>query len=172
MNREDLIRYLNTENNIGIELGVAEGKFSKTLLDTNKFKYIYSVDRYTGERGHDTKQYIKALKTLKEHETKNSLLRMNFCEALDFFEDNTFDFIYIDGYAHTGENEGKTLYDWYPKLKKGGMFAGDDYHSDWPKVIHHVDKFCKDNFLKLHIHKFKNKNNDYSKYPSWYVFKN
>jgi hypothetical protein len=40
MNREDLIRYLNTENNIGIELGVAEGKFSKTLLDTNKFKYI------------------------------------------------------------------------------------------------------------------------------------
>ena len=93
----------------------------------------------------DVNQYIRALKTLKVHETKNSLLRMDFCDALNLFEDCTFDFIYIDGYAHTGENEGKTLYDWYPKLKKGGMFAGDDYHNDWPKVVHHVDEFCKAN---------------------------
>ena len=180
MNREDIVTYLNTENNIGIELGVAEGDFSKKLLDTKKFKYLYSVDRYTGEGGvtettlnlaHDVNQYIRALKRLKEHETKNSLLRMDFCEALNLFEDGTFDFIYIDGYAHTGENEGKTLHDWYPKLKKGGMFAGDDYHNDWPKVVHHVDEFCKANLLTLRIHEYKNKNNVYSKYPSWYVFK-
>lgn len=43
-------------------------------------------------------------------------------------------FIYVDGYAHTGEDRGKTLFDWYPKLKIGGLMAGDDYHDDWPLV--------------------------------------
>lgn len=181
MNREDITNYLLNNSNIGIELGVAEGEFSKKLLDTQKFKFLYSVDRYSGEGGvtvntcnlaHDVNQYIRALKLLKPYETQNSLLRVDFNDALELFEDNTFDFIYIDGYAHTGEDEGKTLYDWYPKLKKGGMFAGDDYHSDWNKVVHYVDEFCSSKNLELHIHDYKNKNDIYSSYPSWYVFKN
>ena len=180
MNREDITKYLSNNSNIGIELGVAEGEFSKKLLETQKFKYLYSVDRYSGEGGvtettlnlaHDVNQYIRALRLLKTYESKNTLLRMDFNNALQLFEDDTFDFIYIDGYAHTGQDEGSTLYDWYPKLKSGGMFAGDDYHTDWNKVIHYVDEFCSEKGLKLNIHDYKNKNNVYSSYPSWYVFK-
>ena len=91
---------------------------------------------------------------------------------LDLFEDETFDFIYVDGYAHTGENEGQTLHDWWPKLKRGGMFTGDDYHEDWPKVVYHVNEFCRIKELNINIYDYKYKDEIYSKYPSWYVFKN
>lgn len=28
-----------------------------------------------------------------------------------------FDFVYIDGYAHTGEENGKTIIDWWRKVR-------------------------------------------------------
>ena len=55
--------------------------------------------------------------------------------------DSYFDFIYIDGYAHTGQDGGKTLEDWYPKLRAGGIFAGHDYHKHWSPTIDSVDAF-------------------------------
>jgi len=180
MNREDIVYKINKNGIIGVELGVAEGEFSEKLLKTQKFKYLYSVDRYTGEGGvtektkdlaHDVEQYVRALKRLEKYKESNTILRMNFEEAIKLFEDETFDFIYIDGYAHTGENEGKTLHEWWPKLKKGGLFCGDDYHKDWPKVIYHVDEFCKKNGVEMKIHDYNNKDIIYSKYPSWYVIK-
>ena len=42
---------------------------------------------------------------------------MTFDDAIDLFEDQFFDFIYIDGFAHTGEEGGETLIKWYRKLK-------------------------------------------------------
>lgn len=178
-NREDIINHV-IEDGVGIELGVAEGEFSKRILEKQRLSYLYSVDRYSGEGGvtdntlnlkHDVYQYIRALNNLKPYQNKNSILRMDFREAKTMFEDNYFDFIYIDGYAHTGEDEGSTLYEWYPKLKSGGIFAGDDYHQDWSKVVHYVDKFCKDHSLKLELHDYVNKDNVYSSYQSWFVRK-
>lgn len=67
---------------------------------------------------------------------------MTFDQALDLFDDASFDFIYCDEYAHTGEEAGRTLADWYPKLKPGGVMAGDGYDPDnWPLVVwaaHHA----------------------------------
>jgi hypothetical protein len=34
---------------------------------------------------------------------------MSFDDALDIFDDEFFDFIYIDGFAHTGEEGGNQL---------------------------------------------------------------
>jgi len=167
--RESVI-FKAIKGGVGVELGVAEGIFSERIMDTEQLSFLYGIDMYAGDRGHDVEQYKTAFKRLDKHRNKYALLKMKFDEALDMFPDEHFDFIYVDGYAHTGEENGKTLTDWYPKLKKGGIFAGDDYHADWPKVVTVVDEFIASNSLKLNIIDC-HEPIPYCEYPTWYVVK-
>lgn len=165
--RHNVIDPLLGANNIGIELGVAKGVFSKRMVQSGKFSKFYGVDVYSDQ--HDTNEYKAALKNIGLLENY-TLLRMTFDDALDLFEDNFFDFIYIDGYAHTGEEGGKTLANWYKKLKVGGIFSGDDYHPDWPLVMWAVNDFAKQTNTSL-MATDKTESNNYCKYPSWFVKK-
>jgi hypothetical protein len=42
------------------------------------------------------------------------------------FDDNSVDFIYVDA-SHTYEGVFRDLEAWFPKLKRGGCMAGDDW---------------------------------------------
>jgi hypothetical protein len=149
--RIDIINML-PENSIGVELGVAKGNFSYEILEhKNKLKLLYSIDRWAGDRHHDTIEYKKACHKLCFFKGRSKIIKMSFEQAVDLFPNDYFDFIYIDGYAHTGQNNGKTLDDWYPKLKKGGIFSGHDYAKKWEYTIIAVDKFIKNNNLDLNI---------------------
>ncbi len=77
------------------------------------------------------------------------------------FPDEYFDFIFIDA-DHTYEGCKKDLVDWWPKMKKGGVFCGHDYQHRKVRtrngkirfgVIEAVDEFVKNNnittFFKL-----------------------
>ena len=165
--RHDVLAALKGRNNVGIELGVAGGHYSKRMVQSGKFKRFYGVDLY--EDHHDTKEYISAL-SLVGIEENYSLLRMSFDDALDLFEDNFFDFIYFDGYAHTGEEGGKTFSDWYKKLKVGGVFSGDDYHDDWPLVKWAVNDMVSKLNCKLNV-TGKTENTHLNRYPSWFFTK-
>ena len=168
--RHDIASLLDGTKNIGIELGVARGIYSKRMVESGKFKKFYGVDIY-GDILHDTKEYGAALKYVGFENPRYCLLRMDFNSALDLFDDDHFDFIYVDGFAHTGEEGGKTLIDWIKKLKKGGILAGDDYHDDWPlvkwAVNDLVEKLDADLYLTTGV-----EDNDYSRYPTWYIVKN
>ena len=166
--RYDVIDSLQGVDNIGIELGVAQGGFSKKMIDSGKFSNFYGVDMYADT--HDTKEYKSALLTVGLFKNYK-LLRMTFDDAVDLFEDRSFDFIYIDGFAHTGEEGGETLRKWYKKLKVGGIFAGDDYHSDWPLVIWAVNNFAKQISATLLITDKIEENVAFSEYPSWFITK-
>ena len=62
------------------------------------------------------------------------------------------------------QDDGRTLREWWPKVKKGGIFAGHDYSkTSWPKTVEQVDRFAKDNNLKL---EFTEEN-----FASWYCIK-
>jgi hypothetical protein len=50
-------------------------------------------------------------------------------EAAKQFEDGYFDFVYIDA-NHNYDSVTADLEAWYPKVRKGGMIAGHDYHND------------------------------------------
>lgn len=152
---------------IGVELGVASGSFSNRLLSTGRFSHLYSIDMWAGDRGHDVKQYKGVLRRLAPYKEKNSIIKLKFDEALDLFPDEYFDFIYIDGYAHTGQNSGQTLHDWWPKLKRGGVFSGDDYSDRYPLVIKEVDEFAQQNGLQVHIHRPKKAGDKLFQHPSW-----
>lgn len=162
--RQELPLFLERKNLVGIELGVADGSYSKRLLDTGLFTELYGVDLY-GDR-HDTKQYIEALQRVGMGRPY-WLLRMSFEEALDAFPDAFFDFVYIDGYAHTGENQGRTLFDYYPKVKKGGMLAGHDYHKKWPLVQVSVNTLAEMTNQPIMRTSLSKKRDPQDKFPSW-----
>ena len=153
---------------IGIELGVAEGYFSERMVKSGHFKKFFGVDCYAD--AHNTEEYKRALRRVGLDSNYN-LLRMTFDEAYDLFPDNYFDFIYVDGYAHGGESGGQTIFNWYKKLKVGGVLAGDDYHPDWPLVVWAVDEITKQTSGELFLTELTEPDNPYCKYPSWAIIK-
>lgn len=163
--RWNVIDGLSGDQNRGIELGVAAGSFSARMVASGKFARFWGVDMYADS--HNTNEYKAALR-LVGLEQNYHLLRMTFDQAIDLFPDGYFDFIYVDGYAHTGEEGGRTLLNWYAKLKPGGIMAGDDYdlHS-WPLVVWAVHDLVHQ--LGLHL-KITDQTGDatYNRYRSWF----
>lgn len=155
---------LNKKQFTGIELGVARGEFSKQLLETYPEMYLFSVDAWAGDRNHIESEYIETTKTLLPFKERNSIIRTFFENAVLIFPDNYFDFIYVDGYAHTGQDNGQTLNEWFCKVKPGGVMAGHDYDKHFPETIKQVDRFCQVNNLKLHIV-------NEMPFASWYIIK-
>lgn len=154
-----------------MELGVALGQFSERILRDSDLAFLYSIDMWSGDRGHDTEEYKSALRRLLPYKERNTCLRITFDEALDLFPDEYFDFIYVDGYAHTGQNSGKTLRDWWSKLKSGGVFSGDDYSPRWPPVMREVDEFMHREGLEFYTLTPAEREDGYSANASWIAFK-
>jgi hypothetical protein len=168
--RED-VALLLPAGAIGIELGVAEGVFAERVLERSELGFLYGVDMYAGDREHDLAQYKRALTRLHRFRGRHALLHMRFQEAVDLFPDGYFDFIYVDGYAHTGEEGGGTFREWWPKLKPGGLFAGDDYHSDWPAVMTQVDAFLRSRELTGYLIPNAEPGVAFCKFPTWFALK-
>ena len=165
--RFQLFKLLGAKNNIGIELGVARGTFSKTMIKSGYFKHYHGVDSYLGVHQGEYNQ----AKIVYKNKKKSTLHKLDFKDAVSIFPNNFFDFIYIDGYAHTGEQAGRLLLDWYPKLKKGGIFCGDDYSSHWPYVKWAVNNFVINNNLgEINVTAVAS-DLDYQKFPSWFIYK-
>jgi hypothetical protein len=166
--RQDVLRLLGDQTGlVGVELGVAAGGFSQRMVASGKFSTFFGVDMYADT--HDVDQYKTALRHVGLI-GPYKLLRMSFDQAYDLFEDESLDFIYIDGYAHTGQEGGETIWAWARKVRVGGVIAGDDYHSDWPLVIEAVDAFATDTGFELCV-TTEVENTDYAGHPSWAMVK-
>ena len=150
----------------GAELGVARGDFTVALLDACKIKCLYAIDRWADHHG--AAECLAAARRLA-HYRRCVPLRMTFAEAAPLLADGSLDFVYIDGYAHTGQERGQTLADWWPKIKTGGVLAGHDYHAKWQPTMDAVDGFCAEHSLRLHVTDSADDGGD--EYPSWWVVK-
>lgn len=60
-------------------------------------------------------------------------------DAVDLFEDNYFDIIYLDA-SHEYEDVIKDIDTWKPKIKNGGFMSGHDYQNLCTGVIKAVDE--------------------------------
>lgn len=145
---------------IVIELGVAAGKFAVQLMQTNPMIRYIGIDRWSDH--HDGEEYSHAKAIIEI--MGGRVIRSTFADALPDFPDGFADMIYLDGYAHTGQEGGQTLDDWYPKLRRGGIFAGHDYHPEYQPTIDAVNAFVRKNGLNFSLTEEK-------KYPSWWVRK-
>lgn len=166
--REGVLDALGGKKKIGIELGVAAGSFSARMMHSGKFAKVFGVDTYD-DYYHHVDEYREALRVVGL-ENNYSLLRMSFEEARELFPEGFFDFIYVDGFAHTGQEGGQTLADWFSRLKVGGVMAGDDYHDDWPLVQWAVNDFADALGVDLKCTE-RTEEHSYNRYPSWFFVK-
>ena len=148
--------------NVGAELGVAAGAFSSKLLESGRFERLYGVDAYADH--HDVNEYKAALRRLGLS-GQYTLLRMRFEEALDLIGDASLDFLHIDGYAHTGQEGGETIYAWAAKVRIGGVVSGHDYDRKFPLTVKAVNRFVAETGFDLHIA------DAAGDFPSWAVVK-
>ncbi len=150
------------DDGLMIELGVAAGRFAEQLMLANPRARYLGVDRWSDH--HDDAEMFGAQERMAKAGALWGTLRATFEQAAKEIPDGAADLIYIDGYAHTGQEGGKTLDDWWPKLKSGGTFAGHDYCGEYHQTVTAVDAFIAKHGLELNlIHD--------SKYPSWWTVK-
>jgi hypothetical protein len=166
--RSHLPKFLcsNGLNGNAVELGVFKGFYSKIMLQGG-FKCVYSIDRWAGDRGHDDQEYQNALQFLKGFGKRSVVLRKSFLEAVVDFPDGFFDFVYVDGYAHTGQDGGDFLDVWWAKVRSGGVFAGHDYDARFPETIAVIDRFVAAKDVEMFLTKDDGKHD----LPSWLVLK-
>jgi hypothetical protein len=149
----------------GVELGVAAGAFSEIILKQGRIRQLWSIDRWSDHHG--ISEYFEASKRLSRAGQGRVLtLRSTFSEALPLFNDESLDFVYIDGYAHTGQEGGATLRDWWAKLKPGGIFSGHDYHPRWAATVKEVDRFAEAHSLQVSTTAASG-----DEFPSWFLIK-
>lgn len=153
----------------GVELGVAKGRFSEIILRNPRCRRLWGIDRWSDD--HDAAEYLEASKRLAAvGRGRSTLLRMTFEEALPHFSDESLDFVYIDGYAHTGQEAGRTLLQWWPKVKPGGILSGHDYHPKWIATMNAVDRFVEQHGLALQL-TLPADEPGADPFPSWWVKK-
>jgi len=142
----------------GIEIGVGLAKFSKILLESN-LSTIYLLDAWKEFSELDYKdssnrpqkeqddKYDYVVKEMSKYGDRVKIIRKDCREAVLEFNDNFFDYIYIDA-NHEYEYVKNDILSWYPKLKNGGIFSGHDYMDGTNRmgtygVKSAVDEFCK-----------------------------
>jgi len=127
---------------VGAEIGVLEGTYSEILCQNNPGVKLYAIDPWKRHRGY--RDYVrnstfsnaheKAQKTLAQYNCE--ILRMFSMDAVKQFDDESLDFVYIDG-NHDFENVTNDVSAWLEKIKVGGVIAGHDYvKHKGPSKIH------------------------------------
>jgi hypothetical protein len=118
---------------VGLEIGCDIGDTSNFLLDSNPTLSLTSVDPYTtyvdwngNHLSGREEMYQGVVRRMAGYSNRFKLIRATSDDAVELFEDNTFDIIFIDG-LHTYEQLKKDCVNYYSKLKFGGIFAGHDF---------------------------------------------
>lgn len=118
----------------GVEVGVEKGIYSEILLQSNPELHLTSIDAwtaYTGYRDHVTQEECDGLldetrKRLSPYGERSTIMKEFSAFAHKQFEDNSLDFVYIDG-NHEFQHVVNDIALWSKKVKVGGIIAGHDY---------------------------------------------
>lgn len=120
--------------NKGAEIGTEQGVYAEKLLKANPKLHLSCVDAWTAYRGYrdHTRQakldnfYEITQARLMPYRWHYQLIRAFSMDALQQFEDNSLDFVYIDA-NHDFINVTQDVYHWSKKVRVGGIVAGHDY---------------------------------------------
>ena len=156
---------LKNLNGTFVEVGCWRGKSSaylgKIIKESNKNIQLFCIDIWDDgieksfhKHSNAYQQYIQHLETPLYNEfidnmTKCGVIDMitpiknDSVESSKLFDDGSIDFCFIDG-DHSYEGCKRDIHAWFPKMKKGGIFAGHDYtNAGARKVKMAVDEFAK-----------------------------
>jgi hypothetical protein len=135
--RIDIVRWIRElDLKTFAEIGVDHADFSKLIVDNNPQLILYGIDPYLKYKEyreyHDQAEmdniYEQALFKMRNsiQDGKYVPVRKTSEEALNDFEDNSLDGVYIDA-NHEGEYPYYDIVNWTRKVKPGGLVMGHDY---------------------------------------------
>lgn len=166
---------------IGSWMGRSTSCLGQLVKQSQKNIKVYAVDTFEGSEEHtdivkDIENHSTSLLELFNHNIKScdvseiiTPIQGKSLDVVSQFEDESIDFIFIDA-SHDYDNVLADITAWYPKLKPGGLIAGDDYALCWNGVIRAVNEYFTDKtvfFLNGNL------NYDYSqRIWHWCHFKN
>jgi len=116
-----------------VELGVHYGDsyftFCQACEELELKTQLFGIDHWQGDEqtGFYEDEVFEAVSSYNEefYSEQSTLLRMDFEEALQRFEDGAIDLLHIDG-NHEYESVKKDFETWLPKLQKGGLILIHD----------------------------------------------
>lgn len=121
---------------IGSFLGRSTHYLATSLFNAGKENVkIYSVDTFEGSSEHANLNLPKDFSSVFRNNLQYFIGRnmVHVCQGrsddpkiLEKFEDNSIDYIMVDG-AHEYEPVMSDIENWWPKLKTDGVMFGDDY---------------------------------------------
>lgn len=136
---------------IFVEVGSWYGKstayMASRLAMRQPLVQFFAVDQWLEGRTNNGQQEYRGM----FHEFLQNMLRGKLIEfiaplrtfshhAAQFFDAESVSFCFIDA-DHTYEAVKLDLQSWYPRIKKGGLIGGHDYHNVYSGVTQAVEEF-------------------------------
>ena len=121
-----------------VEVGSWKGRSSSfmgvEIVNSEKNIKFDAVDTWLGSSEHQKNISIKNNTLYDEFLTNTkpvshivNPIKMTSVEASKLYEDSSLDFVFIDG-GHEYEFVKEDIEHWYPKIRDGGIIAGDDWN--------------------------------------------
>lgn len=133
INRNELAELFNRLGyKIGAEIGVERALYSEVLfkaIPNLKLNLIDPLQAYRGYREHVSQEKLDGFfkECLDRIGNYNYTFHRRFSmDAVGEFENNSLDFVYIDG-NHDFKNTTNDIAEWSKKVRKGGIVAGHDF---------------------------------------------
>jgi len=79
----------------GVEVGVGIGLNASYLLDNSKLKTLYGVDNWSVRNPRNNQ--VSTKDKLSHYGNRFKMLEIDSVEAASLFDDDSLDFVYIDG---------------------------------------------------------------------------
>lgn len=165
MNRTGLAKHFKELGyKVGAEIGVAEGAYSLVLCQEIPGLKLYCVDIWDTMTGifhdHRFRQSERVRKLLSPYDA--ILVKKFSLDAVNDFEDNSLDFVYIDA-GHRFDEVIQDIMKWTKKVRKGGIVAGHDYQAKPISIA--VDAYTKAHSFTTHL------TDEPEEYISWFFNK-
>jgi hypothetical protein len=119
LDRDQLLEQM-PKNSVVAEIGVDRGRFSERINEITKPSILHLIDLYQFE------YQIEHINSLLGEATNTKIHKCDSTEAGNLFDDEYFDWIYIDT-DHTYERTKAELNAFSSKIKPGGFISGHDY---------------------------------------------
>ena len=166
---------LNGSNLVGVEIGVYKADHAISLLENALVEHLFLIDPYDlydaytegkNHYGQDqdklSEAEIVAREKLAKYSNRITWVKKLSSDCLSEIPDN-LDFVYIDG-NHQRPFVDEDIYNYYPKVKQGGILGGHDMYNGFCTehngVVQAVTEFACKTKLQLYI-----------ELPDWWVVK-
>ncbi len=127
-----------------VEIGIYAGDLSRLLFPIKTLKTLYMIDPWKEYTNYKNKlmfsqedadllyESVKCWSEISFIKDKVYIMRKTSIDASIYFNNNSMDFIHIDGNHHYDEVKAD-IKTWLPILKPGKLLTGDDYHAECVK---------------------------------------